>query len=89
MPHPRFSKDEIAARGQEIYATQLRDQLEAENFGKYLVIDIETGDYEMDADDLTASFRAYDKKPDGARFGMQIGYPSSGTIGGTQEKAAA
>ncbi len=42
MPHPQYSTDEIVARGKEIYEKQLRQKLEAQNLGKFLVIDIET-----------------------------------------------
>jgi len=81
MGHPRYSTDEIVARGKEIYERQLKSQLEPQHIGKYLIIDIETGEYEMDEDDLKAVFRAYQKNPAGARFEMQIGYATSGTIG--------
>lgn len=81
MGHPRYSTDEIVARGQEIYEKQLKGKLEPQNVGKFLVIDIETGEYEMDEDDLTAALRAYNKNPDGARYEMKIGYATSGTIG--------
>jgi hypothetical protein len=81
MGHPRYSTDEIVARGKEIYENQLKSKLESQNFGKFLVIDIETGEYEMDEDDLSAAVRAYKKNPNGARYEMQIGYPVSGTIG--------
>ena len=50
MGHPCYSTEEIARRGREIYKQQLRSQLEPDNIGKFLVIDIETGEYEMDAD---------------------------------------
>ena len=75
------STDEVARRGREIYERQLKGQMEPANVGKFLVIDIETGEYEMDEDDLAASMRAYRKKPDGARYGMRIGSATSGTIG--------
>ena len=88
MGHPRYTADEIAARGREIYEKQLRDKLEAGNIGKFLVIDIETGEYEMDEDDLVASKRASRKNPGGARYGMRIGYPTSGTIGNALASAA-
>jgi hypothetical protein len=81
MGHARYSTDEIVARGKEIYEKQLKSKLEPENFGKYLVVDIETGDYEIDEDDLTAALKAYRKNPDGARYEMQIGHATSGTIG--------
>jgi hypothetical protein len=81
MAHTRYSKEEIAARGQEIYEQQLRALLEPGNQGKVLIIDVETGDYEMDTDEFAASRRAHAKHPDGAFFGMRVGYRSSGTIG--------
>ncbi len=81
MRHPRYSADEIVARGKEIYEQQLRAKLEPQYAGKFLVIDIETGEYEMDEDDLAAALKAYQKNPDGARYEMQIGYATSGTIG--------
>jgi hypothetical protein len=89
MRHSRYSTEEIATRGREIYEKRLRDKLEPDNIGKFLVIDIETGEYEMDEDDLAASMRAYEKKPDGARFGMRIGYRSSGSIGGKRPRRTA
>jgi hypothetical protein len=81
MGHPRYSADEIAARGKAIYEQQIRDQVEPLNVGKFLILDIETGDYEMDEDEFAASRRAHSKHPDGAFFGLRVGYQSSGTIG--------
>lgn len=81
MNQRRFSTEEVAARGREIYEIRLKSQMEPEHLGKFLVIDIETGEYEMDEDDLTASMRAYRKKPSGSRYGMRIGYATVGSIG--------
>ena len=82
MGLPRYSADEIVACGKAIYEQRLKSKLEPQNRGKFLVIDIETGDYEIDEDDLTASRRAARKRPDEARFGMRIGSPTAGTLGG-------
>jgi hypothetical protein len=35
---PRYSKEEFAQRGNEIYETQIRSQVEAENHGKIVAI---------------------------------------------------
>ena len=43
---PRYSKEEFARRGDEIYETQVRSQVEAGNHGKIVAIDIETGAFE-------------------------------------------
>ena len=45
----RYPKDEFARRGNEICELHVRPQVEAENRGKYVAINIETGDWEMDA----------------------------------------
>ena len=78
----KFLPNGTAQRGREIYETQLRDKLEPEHFGKYLVIDIETGQYEIDEDHLTAVHRLIANKSDGKRFGMRIGYRTIGRFGG-------
>jgi hypothetical protein len=44
---PRYSKEEFARRGDEIYETQVRPQVEAGNHGKIVAINIETGAFEV------------------------------------------
>jgi hypothetical protein len=39
----RYSKEEFARRGNEIYESQVRSQVEEDNHGKIVAIDIETG----------------------------------------------
>ena len=56
-PQPRYSKDEFARRGDEIYECDIRPHLSAEDDGKFAVIDIETESYEIDAEQLAASDR--------------------------------
>ena len=83
MGHPRFSNQEISQRGREWYERAIRQQVDIEaNRGKALVINIETGNYEMDEDGLTATRRALAKHPGAALYGMRIGYPSYAKIGG-------
>ncbi len=81
MSPPRYTKEEVAARGQEIYERQLRAKLEPTQDGKYLVIDIETGEYEIDDDDVAVMKRAAAKHPADALYGMQVGSPVMGRIG--------
>lgn len=75
-----YNTKEIAARGTEIYETQLKSKMEPQHIGKYLVIDVETGEYEIDENGEAASRRAYEKKPDGLRFGMRIGHRAWGHL---------
>lgn len=81
MQTPPYSMKEIASRGREIYEKHLKAQLEQDNIGKFLLIDIETGEYEMDEDGSAASLRAKKKNPEGVRYGMRIGHRAWGRIG--------
>ena len=60
---PRYSKEEFARRGDAIYERELRSVLEKGNDGKFVAIDIETGAYEVDADELAASDRLLARVP--------------------------
>jgi hypothetical protein len=82
MPHPRLSGDEVERRGQEIYERRLRRKVEPGNEGKILVIDVETGDYELDADEIAASRRALDKHPGAALWTLRIGFDAVHSLGG-------
>jgi hypothetical protein len=61
---PRYSKEEFARRGDEIYEREVLPRLTSEDEGKYALIDIETGDYEIDWDELAASNRLFARRPD-------------------------
>jgi hypothetical protein len=82
MAGQRYTKEEIARRGKEWYEKELRSKVEEGNRGKILMIDVDTGDYEIDDDQLAAAHRALAKHPDAALFAIRIGYPSVGKIGG-------
>ena len=86
MGHAKFSKEIISSRGRAIYEEKLRTDIEADNIDKFLIIDIETGEYEIDSDDMAASDRAHRKHPNGAFYGMRIGRRSSGSIGASTAK---
>lgn len=84
MPHPRYSGEEIAKKGEEIYNLKLKPQAETEqNIGKIISIDIETGDYEIDSDPLVTGRRLLSAHPDAAIYGKRIGYNAVYAIGGT------
>jgi hypothetical protein len=71
---PRYSKEEFARRGDEIYETQVRSQVEEGNHGKIVAIDIETGDFEVANLAMLAVDRLYERKPDAQPWVIRIGY---------------
>ena len=71
----RYPKEELAQRGNAIYELHIRPQVEADNRGKYIAIDIETGAWEMDASETAAGDRLRLRVPDAQTWIMRIGYP--------------
>jgi hypothetical protein len=76
---------EIGQRGQALYDQTIRAQVEAENRGKFLILDVNTGDYEIDAEDLNASERLLARRPDAVLFGVRIGYRAAYRLGGKKQ----
>ncbi|MDZ4871434.1 MAG: hypothetical protein CLLPBCKN_000822 [Chroococcidiopsis cubana SAG 39.79] len=70
---PRYSKEEYARRGDEIYESQVRPQVEEGNYGKIAAIDIETGDFEVDTSEIVACDRLEARRPDAQIWIVRIG----------------
>lgn len=71
---PRYSKEEFARRGDEIYESQVRPQVEEGNHGKIVAIDIETGAFEVADDIATASELLLTRYPDAQTWFIRIGH---------------
>jgi hypothetical protein len=71
------SGEEVARRGEEIYERDIRSKVESEHRGKFLVIDIESGDYEIDRNAFEATHRVIARHPDGERYLLRIGSPAA------------
>ena len=70
----RYSKEELARRGQEFYESGIRQQVEEGNEGKIVAIDIETGNFEVDETVVAATNRLFERTPDAQPFGIRIGH---------------
>ncbi len=81
MLQPRYSKEEFARRGQEIYGRLIQSQVEPGHDGAFVAIDIETGAYELDADDYTATERLRRRLPDAQVWLVRVGQPATYRIG--------
>ena len=81
MSYSDYSQGSIAARGEEIYHQRLREKVESNHKGKFLTIDIETGDYEIDADEVVSSIRLLEKHPEAVLYCLRIGFPAAHRIG--------
>jgi hypothetical protein len=82
-----LSREEVARRAKQLYESVIRDRVEIdENIGKMVIIDIETGDYEIDETGLQASHSLMKKHPNARLFGIRIGYNVAVSFGGVMER---
>lgn len=70
----RYTKEELARRGQELYESRIRQQVEAGNEGKIVAIDIETGAFEVADNVLPATNRLFEQYPDAQPWVIRIGH---------------
>jgi len=73
---PRYSMEEFARRGTELYEQRVRPLVEEGNRGRIVAIDIETGEFEVADDTLTAAHRLFDRRPDAQPWLVRIGFPA-------------
>ena len=84
MSQQHHSNNEIARQGRELYERTIRNQVEiAENIGKIIAIDLNTGAYEVDQDLLAACDRLRAKRPNAITWAERVGYDAVYAIGGT------
>ena len=69
-----YSSGEITALGEAIYKEKIRSRVDSVEKGKFVVIDVETGDYEIDGDDAVATRRLLKRRPDEVTYGVRVGY---------------
>ena len=70
---PRYSREEFARRGQDIYDRTIRQHVTADDEGKFVAIDIEIGTYEIHSDDYTATERLLARQSDAQIWLLRVG----------------
>jgi hypothetical protein len=81
---PRYSKEEFARRGDAIYEKVILPKLAARDAGKFLAIDIETGEYEIAADEMKAGDKLRARLPEAQIWMVRIGHASARRFGARQ-----
>lgn len=74
---PRFGLDELARLGAEVFDRRVRPSLRPEDDGKFVALDVETEDYEIDADDYAAVTRLRSRRPTASIWLEQVGEPTA------------
>jgi len=84
----RYSKEEFARRGDAIYDSDVCPHLKPEDDGKFVAIDIETGAYEIETDELTASDRLRARVPQAQVWLVRAGSPYVHRFGGRELRSS-
>jgi hypothetical protein len=74
MTQSRYSDEEIAQRGDEVYDTQISDQEKQANIGRIVAIDVNSGVYEIADDELSAADRLEARCPGAEIWFRRVGY---------------
>ena len=84
----RLTMDEVADRGTMLYETKIRPLVENNNIGRYLAIDVETGEYAIADQRFDAAVAVRSKNPNAQIWGLRIGHIAAAKFGGgdTREK---
>ena len=78
----QLSPSDIARRGEALYEQSIKQQVEPKHLGEFLVVDIETGDFETGIDYIQPTERLLAKRPHASLYALRIGYRAIGRIGG-------
>ena len=74
-------REDVAAVGRVIYRDKILPLMKAGDKGKVVVIDVNSGDYEIGLDDAVAMFRLLERHPDAFTWAERVGYPAVHRIG--------
>jgi hypothetical protein len=84
---PRYSKEEFAQRGDALYETVVRAQIEEGDHGKIVAIDLETEAFEVDASEIAACDRLEASHPNAQIWIVRIGSRHVRRFGGRTKRA--
>ena len=82
----RYSKEEFAKRGDTIYEKEIRRRLTAEDKGKFVAVDIESGIYEIAEDELKAGDKLLARVADAQIWIVRVGSRSVHRFGGRERR---
>jgi len=81
---PKYDKDEFARRGEELFERDIRAKVAGEDSRKMVLIDIESGDFEVDFDEMAASDRLRARHPEAQVWMRRVGSRISRRFGGVR-----
>ena len=86
MPPEGYKTGEVADLGEAIYEEKIRHLVEPSEKGKLILIDVESGDYEIDENHFDAFDRLKERQPNAVAYMGRIGYRAAFSLGGRIER---
>ncbi len=77
----RYAKEEYARRGGEIYDRCVKPTLRPEDNDKFVLIDIESDDFEIDKDEVAGSERLLLRRPEAQMWIARVGHRAAYRMG--------
>ncbi len=81
MTSKKYTNDEIGDLADKIYDEQIKHLVEPQEIGKFIVIDVESGDYEIGEDSLVVGDRLRARRPNAVGFLTRVGPDTAFHIG--------
>ena len=76
MTTPEIDFEKTRELGWKLYNAKIKHLVEPQEKGKFLVIDVMTGDYAINLDLILAEDELEARRPDGVVYTIRIGYPA-------------
>ena len=76
MTTPETDFEKTRELGWKIYNAKIKHLVEPQEKGKFLVIDVASGDYAIDRDVIAARHKLRTKSPGAVTYLMRIGFPA-------------
>jgi len=74
---PSPAKGNLGEKARKLYE-RLRPEVETnDNIGKFIVMEVESGDYEIDEQGIESSHRLQSRHPDAVLYALRIGYKTA------------
>ena len=81
----RMKPGRIAAKGESIYRRKIKSQIKSMKTvkkGDFVVIDVNSGDYEVGVNDAVTTRRLLNRHPDAITWAVRVGYRAAYGYGG-------
>jgi hypothetical protein len=77
----REERERVASTGRQIYGQLAATKLRPEDDGKFIAIDVNSGAFEVDADDFTATERLLRRQPNARMWLGRVGRKAAYRLG--------